>query len=226
LSAVETCLVWNDTRVDRGDTTGGDDASVVVIVVVTTIVCWWGEWNSLAETWSLCGGNGGKPAIEALVTGLWGIDGANHSIVAVWVSGAEEPNWTVGLGDFEGVNANCASGSVVWDEGGCEPWLVSRGVELLCAWVGKRRLRYGVVATAELELDTVTDLSCDLIRAERKGRGASFISSDDHSDVDREGGDDQRSNAGEGSGELHFSREFKKYGKNAKKKEKRALKTS
>src|SRR5262245_37087030 len=68
---------------------------------------------------------------------------------------------------------------------------------------GKRRLSYGVVATAELELDTVTRVCLDLVWTENIGRASIFSSSHNHSDVDRDGGDDQRSKAGECSGELH-----------------------
>jgi len=211
LRLVDTSLSTEDTRVDRGEatTTRGDDAGVTTV----SVVCWWGERNSLAETWSLSGSNSGTPAIEGLVSGQWWVDGANHSVVAVWVSGAEEPDWAGGLRNLKGVYANCAGGGVVWDEGGCEAGLVGSGVELLGAWVGERRLSYGVVATAELELDAVTNVGLDLVRAEDVGRRTIFSSSNNNSDIDRKGGDDQRSNASEGSGELHFFESLKNLAK-------------
>lgn len=119
-------------------------------------------------------------------------------------SGTEEPDWAGSLRDLERVDTDRARGGVERDEGGRKAWLIRGGVELLSAWIGKRRLGYGVVATTELELDEVTNGRSDLVRAESESRRTIFTSTDDNSDVGGESGGDKRSDTGEGSGELHF----------------------
>jgi hypothetical protein len=77
---------------------------------------------------------------------------------------------------------------------------------LPCAWVGEAALGDSVVSTAELKVDDVAPLCCDLLRVKPETSLAVLASTDDDGDVGgRDEGGSESGDDGDrrGSGELH-----------------------
>jgi len=124
--------------------------------------------------------------------------------VAVRFPGAEEPDGVCGLSHFECENTNLTRGSIEWHEWGTEAILLGDSVELLCARVGKGTLGDGVVATVELIVDYITNISGNYLWVEDQCSSTVCICTNNYSDICTEDGEDTSKSGDDGSGKLHF----------------------
>jgi len=88
-----------------------------------------------------------------------------------------------------------------------ETILLGGGIELPCTRVCEAGLSYGVVATSELEVDNVTNLSGNDLRGEDKTSRTISISTNNDRDIDsrnKSRSDRGKGSDGGGGGELHF----------------------
>jgi hypothetical protein len=190
----------------RGDCVDGSVTTVVACRgSTTTSSVRWGEVGNCSKTGlgSSGLGNDGSICLEGSVTCGGGVDGTVHATLAMWWATAEEPDGSGGLGYFEGVDTDLSGSGIKRNEWRGEAILLRNGVELLCARNSERALGNGVVSTAELEVDQVTDLGGHDLREKEESFFTSLVLTNLDGDVGGGGGGSEGGDGGGGCGELH-----------------------
>lgn len=162
-----------------------------------------GEGSSDTISRLISVGNAGSEGRKGPFASSGGVDGTVHTALAVRFPGTEEPDGVGRLGNLEGEDTDLAGGSIVWHKARVEAVSLGDGVELLGAGVGKAALSDGVVTTAELKVDKVTNGSVDDLWVEDETCSTSAVDTDGDSDVGGKGGDGTSESGESSSSELH-----------------------
>lgn len=123
--------------------------------------------------------------------------------MAVRLPSTEEPDGAGGLSNLKGEDTNLTAGGIEGHERRGEAVLLCDSVELLCAWVGKGALGNGMVATAELVIDEITNVGGDHLWVKDETSGTISGGSDSDGDISGESGDDTSESGDSSSSELH-----------------------